>query len=106
LDAADYEESTIQLNPGDRLYLFSDGLIEERNDQSDLFGDQRLLQNVSDHLLSPLSDSVTHLIRSVVDWHGNDHLSDDISIIGVEMKNWDLERIRTNTTVKQIERDM
>lgn len=39
---ARYTEATIQLQPGDQLFLLSDGLVEERNRQRELFGYDRL----------------------------------------------------------------
>ena len=38
------ERQTIQLEPGDALLLYSDGLTEAENPAQELFGDERLLQ--------------------------------------------------------------
>ena len=47
-DEAEYEESVIDLQRGDRLYLHSDGLTEEVNAQDEEFGDERLLTAIAD----------------------------------------------------------
>jgi serine phosphatase RsbU (regulator of sigma subunit) len=40
--AADYEEQTFSLHPGDRLTLYTDGVLEARNRSGELFGFERL----------------------------------------------------------------
>lgn len=37
-----YEQSSVELQPGDRLVLFTDGVTESRNAAQSLFGDERL----------------------------------------------------------------
>ena len=41
---ADYEEHTVRLKPGDRLYLYSDGIIEAKNARDQLFGTRGLAE--------------------------------------------------------------
>jgi serine phosphatase RsbU (regulator of sigma subunit) len=43
----EFEETTIHLNPGDRCTLFTDGLLEARNAEGELYGFERLLALVS-----------------------------------------------------------
>ncbi|NYF52952.1 PP2C family protein-serine/threonine phosphatase [Tunturiibacter gelidoferens] len=45
--SARYEETTIQLEVGDRLTLYTDGLLEARNLDGELFGFDRLQQLVA-----------------------------------------------------------
>ena len=39
-----YQESVIELRPGDRLYLYSDGILEAMNSEDELFGPERLVE--------------------------------------------------------------
>jgi sigma-B regulation protein RsbU (phosphoserine phosphatase) len=41
---ATYEEETLELEPGDRLIVFSDGVTEAMNAAGDEFGEERLLR--------------------------------------------------------------
>ncbi len=43
----EFEETTIHLKPGDRCTLFTDGLLEARNAEGELYGFERLLALVS-----------------------------------------------------------
>lgn len=83
VDEAEYEESEIELQPGDRLYLYSDGLTEEVNAQQEAFGDDRLLSAIADAQALGLNDAVESLVRRVVAWRGEDHLRDDVSILAI-----------------------
>jgi serine phosphatase RsbU (regulator of sigma subunit) len=84
-DEAEYEESVIDLEPGDRLYLHSDGLTEEVNAQDEEFGDDRLLIAIADSRAIGLQDSVESLVQKVVAWRGEEHLKDDVSILAVSV---------------------
>jgi serine phosphatase RsbU (regulator of sigma subunit) len=83
VEEAEYEEAVIELQPGDRLYLYSDGLTEEVNAQGEAFGDERLLSAIADGQALSLSDTVESLVRKVVSWRGEDHLRDDVSMLAI-----------------------
>ena len=47
-DDAVFEEETQQMAPGDLLVVFSDGITEATNDQGEEFGDDRIIECVSE----------------------------------------------------------
>ena len=83
MDEAEYDESVIDLQPGDRLYFHSDGLTEEVNAQDKEFGDERLLGAIADGQALGLNDTVESLVQKVIAWRGEDHLKDDVSILAI-----------------------
>jgi serine phosphatase RsbU (regulator of sigma subunit) len=85
LDEFDYEEATVDLQPGDRLYLHSDGVTEEMNHQDEMFGDERLLSAIADGQATNLQGAVESLVEKVVAWGGEEHLGDDVSILAVSV---------------------
>lgn len=95
LDILSYQDSSFYLLPGDRLYLFTDGISECENEQNDLFGERRL----QDILSACTNKSVTEVFEQVqqllTTWHcrlphGKDVMrtqttfSDDISLLVIE----------------------
>ena len=86
IDDVTYHESVIDLQPGDRLYLHSDGLTEEINAQDEEFGDTRLLGAITEGQSFNLSDAVESLVHKVVAWRGEDHLKDDVSILAIAVE--------------------
>ena len=51
---AEYEEQTLQLEPGDRLYLYSDGVTEAMDKDLQQFGDDALVEVVTLNRSRPL----------------------------------------------------
>jgi sigma-B regulation protein RsbU (phosphoserine phosphatase) len=82
-----YQERSVCLRDGDRLYLYSDGVSEAMNPAGDQFGESRLLQAIVRGRTEPLQESVTNLLGEVTKWHGTGRPHDDISILAVEVSS-------------------
>jgi sigma-B regulation protein RsbU (phosphoserine phosphatase) len=81
---ASYQERRLQLRAGDRLYLYSDGLVEARNANRELFGKERLLAALEQgRTLSP-EEGLAALWREVEQWCGGTRFKDDISLLTLE----------------------
>lgn len=80
-----YEEHSLTLEPGDRLYLFSDGLIEAHDAQGSQIGRDRAAAILREARAQTLERSLEHLTSEVLAWIGpGNHPHDDISIVAVE----------------------
>lgn len=82
---ADFEEEVIQLKPGDRLFLYSDGVPEAMNADEAQFGDQRLINSMAESRSLPLDKSVARLLQDVEEWCGAEGPMDDVSILALEI---------------------
>ena len=84
---SEYVDTVIQLQQGDRLYLHSDGLYEERHPETrEEFGRARMQQALCAAAGAPFIVSLDKLLQSVIDWHGSEALSDDVAVMAVSVK--------------------
>ncbi len=82
-----YEESTISLSPGSRIYLYSDGVIEAMNGQREIFGDSRLRSTIEATQGDGLQESVNSIVQAVHKWTTVDQVQDDLSILAMELQS-------------------
>lgn len=79
-----YEEYTLQLQPGQRMYLYSDGLTDTMSPRRELFGKERLAQALQAQENGKVDASLEELLTKVEAWRGRSRFSDDISMVAVE----------------------
>jgi phosphoserine phosphatase RsbU/P len=66
-----FEERSVRLGAGDRLYLYSDGVSEAMDPARKQFGDARLLETIGQSRSEPLQASVATLLGEIGRWHGS-----------------------------------
>lgn len=76
-----------QLEPGDRLLLFTDGVVEARSPAGEFFGVERLGDLVIRHLAGGLTapETVRRLVRELLE-HQSDQLADDATLLLLEWR--------------------
>ncbi len=80
-----YKQSRVALGPGDRLYLYSDGIPEARNAGGEYFGQERFLSVLDEDRKLPLPDGLSHLVGQVEQWCSPLAPLDDLSILAMEI---------------------
>jgi len=75
-----YEQSDLQLRPGDRLMMFTDGLVEASNQDDEPFGEERVTRIAQENRAAGAEELKTMLIRSASD-HCAGRFQDDASMI-------------------------
>jgi phosphoserine phosphatase RsbU/P len=84
LPGATYEEHSVTLFPGDRLYLCTDGIFEAANSAEQEFGVDRLLETLTRHRALPLDESLSSLLQCVEEWSAPAGPPDDASMLAIE----------------------
>lgn len=83
--AEPYEERVVRLAPGDRVYVYSDGVTEAMNPAGELFGAERLLQTIAaSGDAAGLEDCLDELGAAVCRWSDVDRCQDDQTVLCVE----------------------
>jgi two-component system sensor histidine kinase ChiS len=75
-----YENATIQLYKGERIVLYTDGIIEARQDSKNIFGEERFLNTIISTINMPLNEAKEKIIEEVLDFGGN-KFDDDITLL-------------------------
>jgi sigma-B regulation protein RsbU (phosphoserine phosphatase) len=83
--SANYREMVVKLEPGERLFLYSDGVTQARNPDGEHLGSRRLLSTLEETRRLSLEASLENLLRRVEEWCGDAPRRDDLSILAVEM---------------------
>jgi phosphoserine phosphatase RsbU/P len=84
-DCADFPQRSVQLEPGDRVLLYSDGLPDALRGDGEVFGAARLLESVHRLSRQPLEGLIHSLMEEVQDWRGGAAVNDDVSILALEV---------------------
>lgn len=84
LHESSFEENVVQLGPGDRLYLYSDGIPRAANPAGDAYGD-RLMIPIHEGKDHTLDNSIAWLVYDVREWCGQMPPQDDLAILAIEM---------------------
>jgi sigma-B regulation protein RsbU (phosphoserine phosphatase) len=81
-----YNEEVVSVKPGDRLALYSDGLLGVRNAEAEHFAARRLLAALEEGRRLPLADALGGLVRAIEGGRANVPPQDDISVLLVERR--------------------
>ena len=82
---AEYDDASIQLNSGDRVYLYSDGIIEQFDRAgAEQFGRSRFLTALTTSRDSTLDRGVAQVVEHLGQWAGSRSFSDDVSLVAIE----------------------
>jgi serine phosphatase RsbU (regulator of sigma subunit) len=75
-----YEKKEFILSPGESVLFFTDGIVEARNENNELFGNDRLVGILEQAKGPPWGKGLLDLISN---WRGNTPVSDDLTILEI-----------------------
>ncbi len=78
-----YKEDHITLNPGDTLFLYTDGVTEAENIQGTLFGNEKLASSLDQYRNLAASELINTIRSDIVTYANGYPQSDDITMLAI-----------------------
>jgi two-component system, sensor histidine kinase ChiS len=77
----------VSISKGDRIVLYTDGVIEARNNRNEMFGEELFKGYIKKHIQLKANDLAKLIMSDVKTWTGN-HINktDDITILVIDIK--------------------
>ena len=90
LEGIPYQQNELQLNPGDMIYLYTDGVTEALNIEEELYGDARLMEclSVADIKEKCPQEVLAHVSKSLSEFVKNAEQADDITMLSLKIKKY------------------
>lgn len=82
-EGAPYEMTTVQLDPGDAVVTFTDGVTEAEDEGDGFFDEERVISYLEKHAAKSLESLVKGLFLEVMKFTGAAEQSDDITVLSV-----------------------
>ena len=76
-----WDKDNLDLDPGDVLLLYTDGVTEAQNLQGEQYGTDRLIDTAKKSLALPAKDIQTAVIKDVDEFIGDASQLDDITLV-------------------------
>ncbi len=84
IESALYRESEIALAPGTKLMLYTDGLVEARNEEGEELGAARIMDFIQQRSPQSVKEMLDMSLAGMHQFTGNTGQDDDICLLGVE----------------------
>ncbi|HEY8458765.1 MAG TPA: PP2C family protein-serine/threonine phosphatase, partial [Blastocatellia bacterium] len=82
----EFEEEAIEMRSGDILVAFTDGVIEARNPRGEEFGEDRLIDVLTENAESPAAELEKRILLAVEDWTADAEQEDDLTLLILKVR--------------------
>lgn len=86
MEQSRYTEYTIDLQPGDKLYLYTDGVVEATDNQNRLYGTKRMLEALNRNKEKRSSELLMNIKEDIDLFVGDAPQFDDITMLALTFK--------------------
>ena len=81
-----FGEEQLKMYPGDKLFVYTDGIIEYQNQHKELYGSERFYNHLLELRNRSVSEMVEIVLKSLLEFGNLTKPQDDISLLGLELK--------------------
>ncbi len=86
LDTIKYKMGSVMLEPGDKIYQYTDGVTEATDKNEQLFGDKRVQASLEKHVNDNVTDLLHNIKADIDEFVGDAPQFDDITMLCLEYK--------------------
>lgn len=83
-DDAEYEEKSIEVHPGDRLFIYTDGITEAKNRTGEEFGEMNLAKFIKNNSDIKGENFCNKLMNSLSEFIQGQEINDDLAFLNIE----------------------
>ncbi len=80
-----YSQLTISVAPGDRIFVYTDGVIDAPNSRGESFGLARLKEALDANTGAPLSELNAAVLKTLHQFSEKEPANDDVTMIAMEI---------------------
>ena len=80
-----YEQLTIPMTSGDRLFVYTDGIIDAPSPEGESFGLARLKDTLDANPRAPLSELKSAVLKALHQYTEKELIHDDVTLIALEI---------------------
>ena len=84
MEDVDYEEKSITVEKGDRLFIYTDGITEAKNREGEEFGEMNLAKFIKSHHNLHGEEFCSLLMNSLSGFIRDQEVDDDIAFLNIE----------------------
>ena len=108
MDGVKYEEYELQLNPGDRIFVYTDGIPEAINSGTEQYGAGRMINALNRAAKATLRGGLSSVLEDLAAFVGKEDQFDDITMlnftyIGSEKAVSDVKTLKLEAKVQSLE---
>ncbi len=81
-----FEEGQLKIKLGDKLFIYTDGIVEYQNDNEEFYGDDRFYNSLKELKNESVHNIIDQCINLLMEFGNNTRPQDDISLLGLEFK--------------------
>jgi len=81
-----FEEGEKRIDPGDKLFIYTDGIPEYENKRGQLYGQERFVEILQQLRERPIAELVDGVIDALMAYGDHHPPRDDVTLLGIEMK--------------------
>ena len=81
LDNTKYDKNELKIEPGDKIFLYTDGVVESTNEEKQLYGEDRLIKFLNDNKSLNVKETIVAVKNDIDEFVGNSEQFDDITML-------------------------